>query len=352
MARNLRKPVKTFSIGFEESDYNELSYARRVARLFQTDHHEFVVKPDAVEILPKLVWYYDEPYSDSSALPTYYLASLTRNYATVALNGDGGDEAFAGYEKYLAMKLYRTFNRLPRSLRQALRTVGEFFPESPDRRTLARKLKRFLRISTGDLKSDYLKIMTLFDPGERSLLYSEPFQCRLNLDRSESFLTQLIADSSHLDWVDCISCTDIHSYLPNDLLVKVDIASMSQGLELRSPFLDSKFLEFAASVPARYKVSGAKTKYLLKRSLATILPADILARPKMGFGVPLSHWFRGPLKDFAYQVLLSERSTKRGYFRLDYVKSLLDEHASGKKDHAYRLWSLLVLEVWHQVCFD
>jgi asparagine synthase (glutamine-hydrolysing) len=347
MAKNLQRPVKTFSIGFEESDYNELSYARQVASLFQTDHHEFVIKPDAVEILPKLVWHYDEPYSDPSALPTYYLSSLTRNHATVALNGDGGDEAFAGYEKYLAIKLYRTLNRLPRSLRQALQALGEFLPESPDRRTRARKLKRFLKISTGDLKSDYLRIMTLFDPGERSLLYAEPFQRRLNLRRSESFLTQLIVDSWHLDWVDCISRTDIHSYLPNDLLVKVDIASMSQSLELRSPFLD-----FAASVPARYKVSGNETKYLLKRSLAKILPAEILSRPKMGFGVPLSHWFRGALKNFAYQVLLSERSTRRGYFRPDYVKSLLDEHANGKKDHAYQLWSLLVLEVWHQVCFD
>jgi asparagine synthase (glutamine-hydrolysing) len=352
MVRHLRQPVKTFSIGFEEGDYSELSYARQVARLFQTDHHEFIVKPDAVEILPKLVWHYDEPYSDSSALPTYYLSNVARGHVTVALSGDGGDEAFAGYEKYLALKFHRILNRLPQSLRMALQSAGKCLPENPDRRALGRKLKRFLTISTGEWKTDYLKIMTLFDQDERRLLYTRPFQSRLNLAGGESFLTELIEEAAHLGWLDCIAHSDIHSYLPNDLLVKTDIASMAQSLEVRSPFLDAKFLEFAAAVPGCYKVSGIETKYLLKRSLAKTLPSEILSRPKMGFGVPLNHWFRGALKDFAYEILLSERSTRRGYFRTDYVKSLLDEHVSGKKDCANRLWNLLVLELWHQVHFD
>ncbi len=353
MARNMNTPVKTFSIGFEEDDYSELLYARRIAGLFQTDHHEFVVKPDAIAILPKLVWHYDEPFSDSSALPTYYLSQMTRDHVTVALNGDGGDEAFAGYEKYLAMQFFSYLNQLPSRGRQFLQRLGDILPEQAQKRNLLRKFKRFLKTSSGDFATDYLGLMTLFDKNSKRALYTPEFTRRLNgYPLADRFLGSLLEQGSSLHWIDCISRTDYESYLPNDLLAKVDIASMAHSLELRSPFLDHKFVEFSASLPAQFKLSGTKTKYLLKRALKGILPRDILNRKKMGFGVPLNHWFRGPLREFATGTLLSEKSLKRNYFEPGQVRRLLSEHSAGRRDHAYKIWNLLVLEIWHQVFVD
>lgn len=353
MARHMSAPVKTFSIGFEESDYDELKYARLVAKRFGTEHCEFVVKPEATEVLPKLVWHYDEPYADSSALPTYYLSKMTREHVTVALNGDGGDEAFAGYEKYLAMKLFARLNALPAGVRRALQRLGSILPEQPARRNLLRKLKRFLKSGTGGLKAQYVSLMTLFSPADKEFLYSQDFQAGLReTPPAEAFLQDLLDRTSQLHWIDRLSSTDILSYLPNDLLVKVDIASMAHALELRSPFLDHKFIEFAASLPPQLKVSGLTTKYLLKRALKGILPDEILYRKKMGFGVPLNHWFRGSLKDFAAETLLSSRSLGRRYFQSGFVRQLLNEHSVGKKDHAYKIWNLLILEIWHQTYID
>ena len=353
MARNMNTPVKTFSIGFEEEDYSELKYARRVASLFQTDHHEFVVKPDTVEILPKLVWHYDEPFSDSSALPTYYLSQMTRKHVTVALNGDGGDEAFAGYEKYLAMRFFSYLNQLPERGRRFLQRLGDSLPEQAEKRNLMRKFKRFLRTSTGNFTTDYLGLMTLFDDRSKKALYTPEFMHHLKGNPpADRFLISLLERGSSLHWIDRISRTDYESYLPNDLLAKVDIASMAHSLELRSPFLDHKFVEFSASLPPMFKLNGTKTKDLLKRALRKILPNDILDRKKMGFGVPLNHWFRGPLQEFARETLLSNNSLKRNYFKPEQLGRLLSEHAAGRKDHAYKLWNLLVLEIWHQVFVD
>jgi asparagine synthase (glutamine-hydrolysing) len=353
MARNMNTPVKTFSIGFEEEDYSELKYARRVAGLFQTDHHEFVVKPDTVEILPKLVWHYDEPFSDSSALPAYYLSQMTREHVTVALNGDGGDEAFAGYEKYLAMRFFSYLNQLPERGRRLLQRLGNSLPEQAEKRNLLRKFKRFLKTSTGNFTTDYLGLMTLFDDRSKKVLYTPEFAHHLEVNPpADRFLISLLEQGSSLHWIDRISRTDYESYLPNDLLAKVDIASMAHSLELRSPFLDHKFVEFSASLPPQLKLNGTKTKDLLKRALGKILPEDILNRKKMGFGVPLNHWFRGPLQKFARETLLSKSSLKRHYFEAEQVGQLLSEHAAGRKDHAYKLWNLLVLEIWHQVFVD
>ncbi|MFN8009328.1 MAG: asparagine synthase (glutamine-hydrolyzing) [Terriglobia bacterium] len=353
MAKNMSAPVKTFSIGFQEDDYSELQYARRIANLFHTEHHEFIVKPDAVGILPSLVWHYDEPYSDSSALPTYYLSQMTREHVSVALTGDGGDEAFAGYEKYLAMRLYRLLNLLPGRARRCLQKMGEMLPEQVETRNLLRKFKRFLRTSTGQFSLDYLGLMTLFDQQSKLSLYSPGFVQSLKMVPSaDSFLKHVIEQESDLHWIDRVARTDYLTYLPFDLLVKSDIASMAHALELRSPFLDHQVVEFAASLPANLKLKGTSLKHLLKRSLAKSLPSDILHRQKMGFGVPLNHWFRGPLQNFARETLLSEKSLGRGYFEPKQINQLVSEHADGKKDHAYKIWNLLVLEVWHQVFVD
>jgi asparagine synthase (glutamine-hydrolysing) len=195
--------------------------------------------------------------------------------------------------------------------------------------------------------------MTLFDDNSKRALYTPDFTRRLKgYPTAERFLSSLLEQGSSLHWIDRISRTDYESYLPNDLLAKVDIASMAHSLELRSPFLDHKFVEFSASLPTRFKLRGTKTKYLMKRALKGILPHDILNRKKMGFGVPLNHWFRGPLREFAKDTLLSEKSIKRNYFEPVQVKRLLSEHSTGRKDHAYKIWNLLVLEIWHQVFVD
>ncbi|MEW5977039.1 MAG: asparagine synthase (glutamine-hydrolyzing) [Acidobacteriota bacterium] len=353
MARHSSRPVKTFSIGFKEGDYNELPYARQLARHIGTEHHEFIVEPKAVEILPKLIWHYDEPYSDSSALPSFYLAQMTREHVTVALNGDGGDEAFAGYEKYLAMGLLRLLNGWPSALRKGFTGLGRFLPEQAVRRTALRKLKRLLQSNTGSFEHDYLRLMVLFDRAEKERLYSSQFLARLeDLPSAEDFLLKLLAEGSHLTWIDRIGSVDVQSYLPYDLLVKIDIASMANSLEVRSPFLDHQFLEFAACLPAHLKCQGSTTKRILKKAFEGILPQSVLQRRKMGFGVPLNHWFRGPLQGFARETLLTGPSQKRGYFETNYVRQLLEDHVGGRKDNAYKIWNLLTLEVWHQVYLD
>jgi len=278
---------------------------------------------------------------------------MTREHVTVALSGDGGDEAFAGYEKYMAMRFFSYLNRLPGHGRQLLTKLSEILPEQPQKRNLLRKFKRFLRTSSGNFTTDYLGLMTLFDDASKKSLYSPDFVHSLNgYSPADRFLNSLLERESSLHWIDRISRTDYESYLPNDLLVKIDIASMAHSLELRSPFLDHKFVEFSASLPPKLKLNGTTTKYLLKRALAKILPHDLLFRKKMGFGVPLHHWFRGPLQNFARETLLSEKSLRRHYFKPERVRQLLSEHAASKKDHAYKIWNLLILEIWHQVFVD
>jgi asparagine synthase (glutamine-hydrolysing) len=345
-------PVKTFSIGFEEKEYDELKYARIIAEKFNTDHHEFVVKPNAVEILPKLVWHYSEPFADSSAIPTFYVSELTRKYVTVALNGDAGDENFAGYERYLANQIACRYERIPYHLRKGLESVIQKIPYSVKPKSFLYKTKRFFDAVSEEPRRRYSRWMTHFNNQRKKELYTEEFQSQLGSIDSIDLLLGAYADSDARDFIDATLDADVNMYLPGDLLVKVDIASMAYSLEARSPLLDHLFMEFVASLPSDLKLRGKVTKYIFKKSLKNVLPKEILNRKKMGFGVPIDHWFRNELKEMAYDVLLDRRSLERGYFKQKTVQQLLDEHVSGKFHWHYLLWTLLMLELWHREFID
>ena len=353
MAEESPGPVKTFSIGFAEQDFSELHHARRVAAHVDAEHHEFIVRPDALEVLPLLVEHYGEPYADSSAIPTYYVARETRKHVTVALNGDGGDESFAGYERYAAMQLAEKYRKLPKLLRESVikHTVG-LLNVSESRRSRVRDLKRFLEAASLPKLERYLRWVSVFDSQTKHDLYTESFQRETQTLRSTDVLGPWLGRTNGAGILDAALLTDIMTYLPNDLLVKVDIASMAVSLEARSPFLDHHVIEFAAGLPENLKLRGLTTKYLLKRILKKLLPAENLDRKKMGFGVPVGHWFRKEMQGFLREVLFSESATNRGLFKPTTVKQMVEQHTDGRYDFSHQLWSLLMLELWYKRFID
>ncbi len=353
MSEESAEPVKTFSIGFEEQDFSELAHARRVAAHVGAEHHEFIVRPEALEVLPTLVEHYGEPYADSSAIPTYYVARETRRHVTVALNGDGGDECFAGYERYAAMRLAEQYRRLPAVVRGQLveRAVG-LLPASELRRNRVKSLKRFVGVASLPPVERYLHWVSVFGESAKRELYTEEFARAQEGRAASSWIAPWFAHANGAGSVEAALLADTMTYLPNDLLVKVDIATMAVSLEARSPFLDHHVMEFAASLPERLKLRGLTTKYLLKRVLKKLLPAENLNRRKMGFGVPIGHWFRGEMKEFVRARLLSEKFAGRGLFKAGAVARLVAEHTEGRRDHSAQLWTLLMLELWFERFID
>jgi asparagine synthase (glutamine-hydrolysing) len=345
--------VKTFSIGFEEQDFSELHHARRVAEHVGADHHEFIVRPDAMEVLPTLVEHYGEPYADSSAIPTYYVSRETRQHVTVALNGDGGDECFAGYERYAAMRLAERYQKLPGPLRRGvIEQAADLVPEVGSYARRIGRAKRFMRAAGLPRVERYLHWTSAFTPSAKRELYSLEFARQTQLLDAADIYKPWFAKANGAGIVDASLLTDTMTYLPNDLLVKVDIASMAVSLEARSPFLDHHVIEFAASLPENLKLKGITTKYILKRVLKRLLPSENLERKKMGFGVPIGHWFRGRLQGFLRETLLSEKALKRNLFKRESVARLIELHTRGEQDLAHQLWTLLMLELWYQRFID
>jgi len=339
---------KTFSVGFSDADYNELKYARAVAEKYGTEHREFMVTPKAAEILPLLAEHYGEPYADSSCVPTYYIAKETRQHVTVALNGDGGDELFAGYERYQAMLLAENFQRLPFFMRQIILKCCRMLPDSPDHKNKLRRLKRFIMGLNMGPASRYTRWIGIFSGGLKSELYSRDFSVLVSMPAAEKYLGSFLDQANGAELLDRLLLTDTMTYLPNDLLVKVDIASMSCSLEARSPFLDHVLIEFAASLPVQFKIKGGERKFILKRAIKGLVPAGNIYRAKMGFGVPVAAWLRGELKGFLYEHIFSAQAISRQYFRQDALKEMFDSHMGGRKDHSFQLWALLMLELWHR----
>jgi asparagine synthase (glutamine-hydrolysing) len=353
MSQESSERVKTFSIGFEEQDFSELHHARRVAEHVGADHHEFIVRPDAVEILPLLVEHYGEPYADSSAVPTYYVARETRKHVTVALNGDGGDESFAGYERYAAMQLAENYRRVPKFLRESvIKEAVNLIPTSELGRSRVRSAKRFLAAASLPKVDRYLRWVSMFDNQAKDELYSDAFKHETTVGYAKSLLEPWFVRANGSGIIDASLLTDIMTYLPNDLLVKVDIATMAVSLEARSPFLDHHVMEFAASLPEELKLRRLTTKYLLKKVLRQLLPSENLDRRKMGFGVPIGHWFRGKMQPFLREVVLSEKSLSRGLFKAEAVKQLIELHTRGERDYSHQLWTLLMLELWFNRFID
>ncbi len=353
MAEESSAPVKTFSIGFEEQDYSELKYAKIVANHVGAEYNEFVVKPNALEILPMLVEHYGEPYADSSAIPTYYVSKETRNFVTVALNGDGGDESFGGYERYAAMRLAENYQKVPKIFRKALvNPLLNSLPSSELKRSRARDLKRFVNSAEKSEVERYFSWMCAIQPEMKAEFYTDDFKAKLNGNNTSSFLQRYFDKAENLGTIDKLLFVDQQTYLPNDLLPKVDIASMAVSLEARSPFLDHKIIEFAASLPENLKMNKLTPKYLLKKVAAKLVPSEVIYRKKMGFGVPLGNWFRGEMKNFVQEVLLSEKCLKRGILKPELYQKLVGEHINGEFDHAPKLWTLLMLELWFQRFID
>jgi asparagine synthase (glutamine-hydrolysing) len=347
MAELSSSPVKTFSIGFGERDFDELRYARQVAQRFGTDHHELVVEPRALEVLPTLVRHYGEPYGDSSAIPTYYVAQLTRQHVTVALNGDGGDELLAGYERHWAARVAARYDTIPRFVRHGLiRPLIPLVPEPRRRRAFLRRAKRFMAVAHLPVFDRYLHWVGAFTPAQKHALYTPEFMAELAGNDAGRWLRQALAPEPTLDPVDAVLRADTLLYLPEDLLAKVDIASMANSLEARSPFLDHRLVEFCAALPSSLKLRGRTSKWLLRRIMQHRLPPDILRRPKMGFGVPVGEWLRGELRPLLEETLFAPRAVQRGYFRPAAVRALVDEHLARRADRTSHLWGLLMLELW------
>jgi asparagine synthase (glutamine-hydrolysing) len=350
MAREATGRVKTFSIGFDVGAFDETAYAREVSKLLDTEHHEFRVTAEAIEILPKLVWHYGEPFADPSAIPTFHLSELARRHVTVALNGDGGDESFAGYERYVTHSVVARLPRLaliPASVRAAL--------EQPKPRPAPlRKLAWLGHVLPLPAPYRYARAMALVGASLRSRLYTPEFQAEVGgQDRPSNAIAQAFCSpEAGESLVSRLLNTDVQTYLPDDLLVKMDIATMAHSLEVRSPFLDHVVMEFAASLPPTLKLHRLTTKRILKDALRPWLPDRILNRPKMGFDVPVGAWFRGPLRELPAEVLLDARATERGIFRPAELRRLIDAHRSGAEEHGKRLWALLQLELWLRTYLD
>jgi asparagine synthase (glutamine-hydrolysing) len=336
MARASTRPVRTFTVGFGEPRYDERPYARTVAERWQTDHTEVVLEPDVAATLPRLAESYDEPHGDDAALPLFLICEAARRDVTVALTGDGGDESFAGYERYLA---HRLAGRLPvpgaGTAAKALRGLSHE-PRSP-----ATRAARFLETVAAPARERYGRLMEVFPTELRAELWEPGF---VPHPRSAAELL----GAPERPGIAGLQRLDVHTYLPGDLLLKADIASMAHSLELRSPLLDWQVIELGISLPDRLKLSGRRGKAALRRAFADDLPPEIAGRSKKGFGVPLSAWFRGELRDLATDLLLDTTARQRGQIRAASVKRMLDEHVSGRADHGHRLWCLVMLELWQR----
>jgi len=344
--------VKTFSIGFDESDFDELPYARLVADRYGTEHCEMVVRPDATELIPKLVWHYNEPYADASAIPTYCVSQMTRQQVTVALNGDAGDENFGGYRRYLTDGASRRFDRLPLGIRGGVAAVARSLPVGWRSRSMGNRAARWLQRVSEDPRRRYGRRLMHFEPEVRAAVCTPGF---LEAARGRSAFAALLDAydaSDAIDEVDAMLDVDVNRYLPECLLVKVDIASMAHGLEARSPMLDHVFMEFAASLPSTMKVRNGVGKYILKQAAERFLPLENIYREKRGFSIPLARWFTREFGDFASDVLLDGRLQRRGYFHMEMVERMLVEHRMGLNRWQKELWSLLMLEMWHRRFID
>lgn len=343
MARHMDQPVKTFSIGFHEDSYNELKYARLTARKFGTDHHEFFVTPDICEVIDQLVWHLDEPFADQAAIPNYIVSKLAREHVTVVLSGDGGDELFAGYTRYVVEHKRSRFARLPRILREGL--MQPFSRRLPH----GARGRNYIHNISLDPVLRYLDNVSVFTGLNKQSLYTSDFQRKLgNTELVAARFREYSASVGTDDPLDRLLYIDSKTYLPGDILAKVDRMSMAVSLEARAPLLDHKLIDFVTRIPASLKMAGLETKYLFKRAVKDLIPEEILNRPKQGFGVPIQQWINEQLRERIRDTLMDPRTRQRGYVDPRYIEVLLDEHERGRRDHSLGLWALLMLELWHR----
>ncbi len=348
MAELSEKPVKTFSIGFREDSYDELKYARIAAKHFGTEHHEFVVTPDLYDILDEIVWHFDEPFADQSSLPTFMLSKLAREHVTVVLSGDGGDELFAGYERYSVDRRRNGFSRIPSFFRKGvLRRLSSFLPDSAPG-------KNYLYNVSLDPISRYIDSISPFNGPRKAKLYTSGFRSAMN--GSCSYGARVFEEHANRpeagEGLSKLLYLDSKTYLPADILTKVDRMTMANSLEARVPFLDHKLVEMASQMRQDLKLRNGRSKYILKKALHGSIPDEILYREKQGFGVPVGQWINDQLRVRINDDLSAQRTVERGYFERAYVQTLLREHESRRRDHSDPLWLLWMLELWIRKYID
>ena len=345
MARATSQPVKTFSIGFGHHDFNETQYARLVAEKFATDHHELIVEPNVLETVESLTGSMDEPFGDSSMLPTFYVSRLARKHVKVVLSGDGGDEIFAGYDRYPIHLRRNNFERIPNWARRFYRSkVYPLLPED----ILGKKFSYNVSLPWQQRYIDSISLLPSLDR-DIKLLSDDFRKILLQGENPENVMLRHFADAKATDPVSRLLYLDTKTYMVGDILTKVDRMSMATSVEVRVPLLDHTFVEWATGLPASWKMRGLQQKYILRKLAERIgIPQAALNRPKQGFALPLVHWIRNDLKDLIVSVLLDSRSLQRGYFRPEGIQRMLDEHFRERRDHSHGIWRLLIFELWHR----
>jgi asparagine synthase (glutamine-hydrolysing) len=346
MAKAMKRPVTTCSIGFEEPEYNEADYARKVADQFHTDHHEHIVRPNALDVLDKLVWHYDEPFADSSAIPTYYVSWVARQHVTVALGGDGGDENFAGYRRYYFDHMENQLRRLvPAPIRHCVfGPLGSVYPALAWAPRFLRAKATFQSLARAPLEG-YFNSISIFRPAEKQNLFTPEFRESLCGYDSMDVLRHYYDRADTNDLLSRIQYVDMKTYLTDDILAKVDRASMAVSLEVRAPLLDHKLMETVATIPSSLKLVGRNGKYIFKKAMAPLFKPEILNRKKQGFAVPLDRWFREELRDLASDALLSSND---GILSPSILKKIWRQHQQGQCDRSAHLWSVLMFRKWKE----
>ncbi len=344
------RPSKRFRLVLKRRTFSELEHARTIAQKYSTDHHEFILKyGDIPSTLEKITYHFGEPFADASAIPLYHISKMTREHVTVVINGDGGDEDFAGYQRYWLDPIANNYLRAPQFLTRGLvPSIARVLPDNSDRpvgQSFVNGLKRLHQLPEIDSRASILRWGSYFSPKQRSQLWKPEF--KFNADNAQSLLAEKF-DSAEGSFLDKTLYTDLHTYLPGDLLVKTDRMAMAASIEARSPFLDHKMVEWSARVPDQFKIHGRSGKYLLKKTFANELPESIKGRGKQGFGIPLGSWFRGPLYGWAQELLVKNGGSLNQWFDKNAMTVLLDEHRSGRVDHGKRLYALTMLALWRR----
>jgi asparagine synthase (glutamine-hydrolysing) len=351
MSRASSEPVNTFTIGDNVQGFNEIPHARLVARKYGTNHREFLVEPDAVKILPDLVWTFDGPYADIPSIPLYYVSKLAREHVTVVLTGDAGDESFAGYDRYVANALLHRYRMMPRPVRRHLVPMFlNLFRESTARKSWRQSLRWLNTVSLAPERESYARGISFFsfENREKEMLYGpEMIRSVEGVNSMEGLLSRYWSDHAS-EPLDRMTYTDLMVRIPEYSNIKVDRVTMMHGLEARSPFMDHRLVEFAATIPSRLKAPGRKRKHLLRQLAASHLPAEILNLTKKGFGLPINRWLRGELKGLSRMLLQNSELVRDGLFAQPFIDGLLDEHESRRVNNGYKIWSLVNLETWYR----
>ncbi len=351
MAKLMERPVKTFSIGFQESSYDELKYARAVANRYGTEHHEFMIRPQVLELTEKLVRQLDEPFGDFSIFPTYLVSKMARDFVTVTLSGDGGDELFAGYDTYRAHRFDRRFyHRLPKFVKRGIfDRLADRLPPSAKKKGSVNSFKRFVQGTRLPKELSHARWMVFLTPGERRALFTPGTLERFTAELPYETIFRHSREADGTDDVARTGYVDLKTYLADDILVKVDRMSMAASLEARVPYLDPRIVEFALGLPPDLKMKGFRTKVLLKKTFWKDLPEEVQNRDKQGFSIPIKNWIRGELKPMMLDLLSEKRIGEQGLFQPAFVSRLVREHLEGTENHSHKLWALMVFEQWFEI---